>query len=110
MSDRDNRTTQFAETWNEFKTALYAPPTTATDDFNAFYWLFRLSRDFFRSLMSGRRSKQLVPYFRPVIPFLGMMLVVLCVASYFMTFRHSVVVMRWCSSCLPGGEEACACN
>mmetsp|Transcript_24930 Transcript_24930/g.44873 ORF Transcript_24930/g.44873 Transcript_24930/m.44873 type:complete len:442 (-) Transcript_24930:3560-4885(-) len=80
------------ETWNEFTTALYAP---ANQDFDAFYWVYRLSRAFLNFLVR-QKLRHIIPWFRPLIPFFGMTLTILCVWSYFSTFRETIVLHQWC--------------
>ncbi|KAL7542332.1 hypothetical protein ACHAXR_011685 [Thalassiosira sp. AJA248-18] len=83
-----NHPPSLRETWNEFKTALYAP---AYQDFNALYWVYRLSH-----ALSNFLLRRVVPWVRPIIPFFGMALTATCVCSYFSTFRETIIKHRWC--------------
>lgn len=88
-------------TWNEFLQALNAP---VGQDFNPFYWIFRLSIALLDTIVPCRnhdRRRKLhrsMRYLSHVIPAVGMMLTVLCGWSYYSVFRYSVVQKRWCST------------
>ncbi|KAL9191039.1 hypothetical protein ACHAXT_000745 [Thalassiosira profunda] len=80
------------ETWAEFQAALHAP---AGEDFPAVYWVCRLGRAVL-SFLVRRKLRRVVPWFRPVIPFVGMAMTAICVWSYFSTFRTTIVRRQWC--------------
>ena len=88
------------ETWDEFLVALYAP---ANVDFDAIHWVVRLAKVVFRTLCNtigcnGRRWQFVVPWLRPIIPFLGMAMTLMCAISYHTTFRRTIVHDRWCTT------------
>ena len=85
------------ETWNEFVSALYSP----SQEFYAFYWIGRLSRALYHHLLH-QKLKRSIPIFRPIVPFCGMTMTILCAASYFTTFHQIIVIEKWCGC----GEEA----
>lgn len=88
------------ETWNAFLLALYAP---ANVDFDAYHWVIRLTKVVFQTLCNtvgcNRQRWQFVilPWLRPIIPFLGMVMTLMCAISYFTTFRRSIIHDRWCT-------------
>ena len=88
----NNDPTSLHQTWNEFKSALYAP---TNNEFNAFFWIYKLSHAFFNYMLKQKLQK-VIPWFRPIIPFCGMILTILCIWSYFSTFRNTIVIQQWC--------------
>lgn len=57
------------ETWDEFLTALRVP---VHEDFDAIYWVCRISRDLFlwacdRVGLGRRRMRSAIPWLRPVM-------------------------------------------
>jgi hypothetical protein len=86
------------ETWDEFLIALYAP---ANVDFDAIHWVIRLTQVGCQTGCTTlgctkQRWHLVTPYLRPIIPFLGMVLTLMCGLSYFTTFRRTIVIDRWC--------------
>ena len=87
-------------TWNEFVHALHAP---ADQDFDAFYWIYRLTTSLFNAIIpcrsDDRRQKLngLLVRCRPAVPLVGMTLVLLCGWSYFSVFKYTVVRQKWCA-------------
>ncbi len=81
-------------TWSDFVQALYAP---VGQDFNAFYWIYRLSSALLDTVIPCRddtRRKRINGFasrFRSLIPCAGITLTLLCVGSYFTTFRETAV-------------------
>lgn len=55
--------TALRETWNEFKSALYAP---ANEEFNAFYWVCCLAKGLLNFLVQ-QKLRNVIPWFRPVM-------------------------------------------
>ena len=88
----NNNPPSLHETWNEFKSALYAP---TNNEFNAFFWIYKLSHASFNYLLK-QKLLTVIPWFRPIIPFCVMILTILCVGSYFSTFRNTIVIQQWC--------------
>ena len=64
-TDNDNHhpPPSLQETWNEFKTALYAP---VNQDFEPFYWVGRLSRALL-NLLIQQKLRRVVPLVRPIM-------------------------------------------
>lgn len=102
-------------TWNEFLQALHAP---AGQDFDAFYWIYRLAISFLdtivpcRSYHRRQKLNGMLAYFRPVVPVIGMGLVLLCGWSYFSMFRYTVVRTKWCgaNSTESNHDESVTCH
>eukprot|EP00986_Skeletonema_menzelii_P004361 scaffold1472_cov157-Skeletonema_menzelii.AAC.5 len=90
-------------TWSDFVQALYAP---VGQDFNAFYWLYRLSSALLDTVIPCRddsRRKRIngfVSRLRPLVPSAGVTLTLLCVGSYFTTFRDTAVRQKGKSEAL----------
>jgi hypothetical protein len=88
-------------TWNEFLQALHAP---GDHDFNAFYWIFRIAIALLDTIIPCRNHDRrqmfnvLLSWFRPVVPFVGMTIVLFCGWSYFSVFRYTVVRTKWCGA------------
>lgn len=86
-----------SQTWSEFVEALHAP---VGHEFNAFYWLYRLFFAFLDTIIPCRnesRRKHLSRYaslLRPFIPSFGITLTLLCVGSYFTTFRQTAIIKK----------------
>jgi len=93
-SSATNNPPSFRDAWHEFIVALYTPTT----DFNAFFWIFRLSKSLLNSLLYNKfKLQRLIPWLRPIIPFLGIALTILCIWSYFSTFRYTIILEQWCN-------------
>ena len=84
-------------TWIEFVEALHGP---VGQDFNAFYWLYRLFYALLDTIIPCRNESRrqhisrCARQFRPLIPSLGITLTLLCVGSYFTTFRETAVIKK----------------
>jgi len=50
--------------------------------------------------------RHILPWCRPVIPFLGMTMTLLCCWSYFSTFRKTIVLRQWCN-CNTTDDTSC---
>jgi len=85
------------QAWSDFVVALYAP---ASQDFNSLYWLYRLFYALLDTIIPCRddsRRKHINGFatrFRPLIPSVGITLILLCLSSYFTTFRNIAVIMK----------------
>lgn len=85
------------QTWTDFVEALYAPVSA---DFNAFYWLYRLSSALLYTIVPCRdesrrmRINGFASKFHPLIPSAGITITLLCVGSYFTTFRETAVINK----------------
>jgi hypothetical protein len=83
--------------WSDFVEALHAP---AGQDFNSVYWLYRLSYALLDTIIPCRddsRKKHingLTTRLRPLIPSVGITLTLLCLSSYFTTFRDTAVIKK----------------
>ena len=105
-SSATNNPLSFHDVWKEFIVALYSPTT----DFNAFSWIFRLSKSLLKSLLYNKvKLQRLIPWLRPIIPFLGMTLTIMCIWSYFSTFRYTIILEQWCncSSSTSNNDTSC---
>jgi hypothetical protein len=72
-------------------------------DFNAFYWLYRLSYALLDAIVPCReksRRKLINQWLRPLMPSLGITITLLCVSSYFTTFRGTAVIKKGKSEAL----------
>ncbi len=84
-------------TWSDFVEALYAP---VSQDFNAFYWLYRLSSALLDTIVPCRNESRrtringFASRLRPLIPSAGIIITLLCVGSYFTTFRETAVIKK----------------
>lgn len=96
---KETASPQSQSTWNEFIQALHAP---AGEDFNPFYWIYRLTISLLHKIIPcrshGRRQRihRFLSSLRPLVPLVGMVLVLLCGWSYFSIFRYTVVRQKWC--------------
>jgi len=106
-SSATNNPPSFRDAWNEFIVALYSPTT----DFNAFFWIFRLSKSLLNSLLYNKfKLQRLIPWLRPIIPFLGMTLTILCIWSYFSTFRYTIILEQWCNCSSSTSNNVTSCD
>ena len=84
-------------TWSDFIDALYAP---VGQDFNALYWLYRLSSALLDTIIPCRHDSMRIRIngfasrLRPIIPCAGITLTLLSTASYFTTFRDTAVIKK----------------
>lgn len=84
-------------TWFDFVEALYAP---IGQEFNAFYWLYRLSSALLDTIVPCRNESRrmringFASKLRPLIPSAGITITLLCVVSYFTTFRETAVIKK----------------
>lgn len=85
------------QVWSDFVDVLYAP---VGQDFNALYWLYRLSYALLDTIIPCRDDSRrrhihgLASRLRPLIPSVGITLTLLCVCSYFTTFRDTAVIKK----------------
>lgn len=81
----------FPSTWRDFQAALYRPPSREGDDFNAWYWVYRLSAAVLHDMTGSIRKWILNHTF-----LLALSLMVLVQLSYWTGLRRAIVQERWC--------------
>jgi hypothetical protein len=81
------------DTWTSFNRAL-----RSTNEFNAFVWVFRLSKAAlgYAYFKSGLYRLQIHRVWRSCVPAFAVMLICGVVSSYFFSLRSTIIVRRWC--------------
>jgi DHHC palmitoyltransferase len=87
VMDNPKEISNFSQEWKKFKRAFMK----SKDPFNPFVWIFRLTS----ALGNDLREKTGLRW-RPIIPVLGISLVLLISGSYFWKLRLELIYPEWC--------------
>jgi DHHC palmitoyltransferase len=99
--DKVKEISNFAQEWKKFKRALMK----SKDPFNPFGWILRLGV----AIGHDIREKTGLRW-RPVVPALGISLVLLVSGSFFWKLRSELIYPQWCVAENPGPVESQYCG
>ena len=104
-SSTEGHAERWHETWSSFQRALRSP-----EHFDSWIWIYRLGSGLYDYAYHASRLNYLVNRYnltriwRVILPWLGILLILTVLLSYFFSLRLSVVRPRWC---YPNGDQSC---